>query len=65
MHIANPPVKSHVAYANGIHYIRKDWVINTYLDRYHRYGLWFQFKESDPTRWHEIYEKYETTKKHR
>lgn len=58
MHIANPPVKSHVAYVGGIQYIREDWVMNTVLDRYNRYGLWFQFKESDPARWHDVYEKY-------
>ena len=55
--IANPPVKSHIAYVGGMQYIREDWVIYTVLDRYNRYGLWFQFKESDPTQWHEVYEK--------
>ena len=70
MHIANPPVKSHVAYANGIHYIREDWVVSAYLsDSGYLYGLWFYYKESDPAKWYEVYEKSiyenEATKKHR
>ena len=58
--LAKPPVKSHVAYVGGKQYIREDWVISTVLDRYNRYGLWFHFKESDPARWHEVYEKYKS-----
>ena len=58
MYIANPPVKSHVAYVGGIQYIREDWVMNACLDRYNLYGLWFHYKESDPARWYEVYEKY-------
>lgn len=58
MHIANPPVKSHVAYVGGMQYIREDWVINTVLDRYNRYGLFFRYKESEPPIWYRVYEKY-------
>lgn len=58
MHIANPPVKSHVVYVGGIQYIRENWVISACLDKYNRYGLWFHYKESDPARWHEVHEKY-------
>ena len=60
MGIARPPVKSHVAYVNMINYTRKDWVINAHLDRRNRYSFWFYCKESDPARWYEIYETYET-----
>lgn len=58
MHIANPPVKSHVAYVGGIQYIREDWVMSACLDRYNRYDLWFHYQESNPPRWHDVYEKY-------
>ena len=58
MHIANPPVKSHVAYVGGIQYIREYWVMSANLDKYNRYGLWFHYQESNPPRWYEVYEKY-------
>ena len=60
MHIANPPVKSRVEYLNGIQYFRENWVIDAFLSKTNDlYGLWFHYKESDPTKWYEVYEKYE------
>jgi len=53
-----PPVKSHVAYVGGIQCIREDWVIDGYLDRYSRCGLFFRYRESDSPSWYEQYEKY-------
>lgn len=56
--IANPPVKSHIAYIGMINYIRENWVMNTYLDRCGCYSLWFYYKESDSPRWYEVYDKF-------
>lgn len=60
MHIANPPVKSHVAYVGGTQYIRENWVMSACLDRYNRYSLWFYYQESDPPKWYDVYEKYKS-----
>ena len=65
MYIANPPVKSHVIYIGSQIAVREDWVMFANLDRCNRYCIWFSYKESDPPKWHEVYEKYEATKKHR
>ena len=60
MNIARSPVKSHVAYVGGIQYIREDWVVNTFLARKSEYyQIWFHYKESDPPRWYEVYQRYE------
>lgn len=56
--IANSPVKSHVAYVNGIQYIRKNWAVNFYLAKTEKYGFWFRYKESEPPIWYRVYEKY-------
>ena len=58
MNIAKPPIKSHVAYANGIQYFREYWTVNFYLAKTEKYGFWFRYKESDPPIWYRVYEKY-------
>ena len=64
MYIANPPVKSHVAYDKHMYFfIREDWAVDSYLSKSNNlYRLWFRYKESDPARWYDVYEKFIQTK---
>lgn len=61
MYIANPPVKSHVAYVEFFKYIRENWVTVSYLSESDdSYRFWFRYQESDSARWYEVYEKYKS-----
>lgn len=59
--IANSPVKSHVAYVGMINYIREDWVVNLYLAKTNNYSFWFYYKESEPAKWYEVYDKFSSS----